>query len=256
MFFKQPEMGIDGRSEAGYDLLAVMKSPAKPSKKKMVSSGPRKTRIFIVDDHPMMRQGLMQLIGNEEDLEVCGEAEDAPTALEQIEELRPDLAILDISLRSGNGLELIKDLQVCQPELPILVLSMHDESLYAERVLKAGGRGYVMKQEGGKKIMEAVRHILTGQTYVSPTIASQILDSFAGRRKPTASPVENLTDREFEVFQCIGQGLSTKDIGLKLHVSVKTVEVHRVNIKQKLKLTTAAELIRFAVRWVESQNLQ
>lgn len=232
-----------------------MKSPAKNSKTKPVPSSSKK-RIFIVDDHPMMRQGLMQLFGNEDDLEVCGEAEDATAALQQIESTRPDLLILDISLRSSNGLELIKDLQVRLPDLPILVLSMHDESLYAERVLRAGGRGYVMKQEGGKKIMEALRQVLSGQTYVSPTIASQILDSFAGRRKTAASPVENLTDREFEVFQLIGQGLATKDIATKLHVSVKTVEVHRVNIKQKLKLSTAAELIRFAVRWVESQNPQ
>lgn len=198
----------------------------------------------------------MQLLQNEEDLEVCGEAEDAPGALEQIDKLKPGLVILDISLRSSNGLELIKDLQARRPDLPILVLSMHDESLYAERVLRAGGRGYVMKQEGGKKIMEAVRHILSGRTYVSTNIASQILDSFAGRRKPAGSPVETLTDREFEVFQLFGQGRSTKEIADQLHVSVKTVEVHRVNIKQKLKLSTAAELIRYAVRWVDSQKVQ
>jgi DNA-binding NarL/FixJ family response regulator len=233
-----------------------MKSSIRSSKAKTASAAVRKTRIFIVDDHPMMRQGLMQLIQNEEDLEVCGEAEDAPNALQQIEQLKPTLLILDISLRSSNGLELIKDLQARIPELPILVLSMHDESLYAERVLKAGGRGYVMKQEGGKKIMEAVRHILSGQTYVSPTIAAQILESFSGRRKPAGSPVEMLTDREFEVFQLFGQGRTTKEIADQLHVSAKTIEVHRVNMKQKLRLSTAAELIRFAVRWVDSQKPQ
>jgi len=202
----------------------------------------------------MMREGLAALIHNEPDLEVCGEAEDAPLALAQVDQLKPDLAILDISLRSGNGIELIKDLQVRHPQLLILVISMHDESLYAERVLRAGGRGYVMKQEGGKKIMEAIRKVMSGQTCVSPSMASQILDNFAGRRKPSASPVETLTDREFQVFQLIGQGRATKEIAQELHVSAKTVEVHRVNIKEKLKIGTAPELIRFAVRWIESNN--
>jgi len=202
----------------------------------------------------MMRQGLGQLIGNEPDLEFCGEAEDAATALQQIDQLKPNLAIIDISLRSGNGIELIKDLQARQPGLPVLVLSMHDESLYAERVLRAGGRGYIMKQEGGKKIMEAIRQVLSGQTCVSQSVTSQLVDSIAGRRKATASPVETLTDREFEVFQLIGQGKVTKEIAQELHVSVKTIEVHRVNIKRKLKVGTVPELIRFAVRWVESQQ--
>jgi DNA-binding NarL/FixJ family response regulator len=224
------------------------------AKTKPSSTKPPRTKIFIVDDHPMMREGLAALIHNEPDLEVCGEAEDAPLALAQVDQLKPDLAILDISLRSGNGIELIKDLQVRHPQLPILVISMHDESLYAERVLRAGGRGYVMKQEGGKKIMEAIRKVMSGQTCVSPSMASQILDSFAGRRKPSASPVETLTDREFQVFQLIGQGRATKEIAEQLHVSAKTVEVHRVNIKEKLKIGTAPELIRFAVRWIESNN--
>jgi len=211
-------------------------------------------KIFIVDDHPMMREGLAQLISNEPDLVVCGESDEAASALEQIERLVPDLAIIDISLRSSNGLELIKDLQVRATHIPILVISMHDESLYAERVLRAGGRGYVMKQEGGKKIMEAMRQVLTGQTYVSPAVSARILDAFAGRRQANSSPLERLTDREFEVFQLIGQGRATKEIAEKLHVSVKTVEVHRVNIKQKLSLSTAPELIRFAVRWIEANN--
>ena len=233
-----------------------MKEHAKARSTKPSSSKRRKTRIFIVDDHPMMRQGLSQLIGNELDLEFCGEAEDAATAVEKIDQLRPDLAIVDISLRSGNGIELIKDLQARQPELPVLVLSMHDESLYAERVLRAGGRGYVMKQEGGKKIMQAIRQVLSGETCVSQSITSQIVDSISGRRKPAASPVETLTDREFEVFQLIGQGKATKELATELHVSVKTVEVHRVNIKKKLKVGSIPELIRFAVRWAESRNAQ
>src|SRR5688572_2386647 len=211
-------------------------------------------RIFIVDDHPMMRDGLRARISGESDLEVCGEAEDAQPALEQIEKLEPDLVIVDITLRSTSGLDLIKDLKNRVPAVPALVISMHDESLYAERVLRAGGRGYVMKQEGGKKLMEAIRQVLHGQTFVSTKVSARILDAFSGRRPESSSPVEQLTDREFEVFQLIGQGLSTKEIAAKLHVSAKTVEVHRVNIKQKLNVGTAPELIRFAVRWVESEK--
>ena len=222
-------------------------------KAKATKTGPKK-KIFVVDDHPMMRDGLRALISAESDLEICGEADDAAPALDQMESLAPDLAIVDITLRSSNGLELIKDLQIRLPGTPALVISMHDESLYAERVLRAGGRGYVMKQEGGKKLMEAIRRVLSGHTYVSDKMAAKILDIFSGRRAEESSPVERLTDREFEVFQLIGNGLSTKEIADRLHVSVKTVEVHRVNIKQKLNLQTAPELIRFAVRWVESEN--
>lgn len=202
----------------------------------------------------MMREGLAQLIGHETDLVVCGEADDAAQALEQIEKLQPDLALVDITLRSTSGLELIKDLRIRVPALSILVISMHDESLYAERVLRAGGRGYVMKQEGGKKLMEAIRQVLNGKTYVSERISAKIFDLFSGRLTESSSPVERLTDREFEVFRLIGQGLSTKQIAEKLRVSAKTVEVHRVNIKQKLKVATAAELIHFAVRWMDSQS--
>jgi DNA-binding NarL/FixJ family response regulator len=211
-------------------------------------------KIFIVDDHPMMREGLAQLIAQQGDLIVCGEADDAGTALNQIEKLKPDLALVDITLRSTNGLELMKDLRIRVPAVAILVISMHDESLYAERVLRAGGRGYIMKQEGGKKLMEAIRHVLSGKTYVSEKISARILDIFSGRPSENASPVERLTDREFEVFQLIGRGLSTKGIAVKLGVSAKTVEVHRVNIKEKLDIGTAPELIRFAVRWIESQK--
>ena len=215
--------------------------PAKPSKK----------RILIVDDHPMMRDGLRQLLATEPDLEVCGEAEDAQAALELAESLKPDIAIVDITLRSSNGLELIKDLHIRSPQTAVFVLSMHDESLYAERVLRAGGRGYIMKQEGGKKIIEGVRRILSGGAYVSENISARILDSISGRGQ-NKSVVAALTDREFEVFQLIGQGVGTVEMAEKLHVSVKTIEVHRVNIKNKLGVPTAPELIRFAVRWLES----
>jgi DNA-binding NarL/FixJ family response regulator len=217
--------------------------------------GLKKKQILIVDDHPMMRQGLAQLIGAELDLAVCGEAEDAGGALDAVTALKPDLVLADISLPGKNGLELIKDFQSIQPGLPILVISMHDESLYAERVLRAGGRGYIMKQEGGKKLMLAIRQVLEGKIYVSEKMSANILEMFSGRRAGAeSSPLEKLTDREFEIFQLIGQGQGTKEMAEKLHLSVKTVDVHRANIKAKLKLTSAPELIRFAVRWTESQG--
>jgi DNA-binding NarL/FixJ family response regulator len=215
----------------------------------------QRKQIFIVDDHPMMRQGLAQLIGAESDLAVCGEAENAGGALDALGKLKPDLVLADISLPDKNGLELIKDFQAIQPGLSVLVISMHDESLYAERVLRAGGRGYIMKQEGGKKLMLAIRQVLEGKIYVSEKMSANILEIFSGRRAGTeGSPLEKLSDREFEVFQLIGQGQGTKDIAEKLHLSVKTVDVHRANIKAKLKLNSMPELIRFAVRWSESQG--
>lgn len=221
--------------------------------KKKPAPKPQK-KILIVDDHPMMREGLRQLIANEPDLTVCCEAENAHQCLDKVNSAQPDLVLADITLPGKNGLELVKDIQAMHPGLPVLMISMHDESLYAERVLRAGGRGYIMKQEGGKKLMLAIRQVLNGQIYVSEKMSAKILEIFSGRRSDTAtSPVENLTDREFEVFELIGQGKPTREIAERLHVSVKTVEVHRVNIKTKLKLATAAELIRYAVRWIESQ---
>src|SRR5690348_8469248 len=172
-----------------------------------------KKTVLIVDDHPMMRQGLAQLINNEPDLEICAEAEDAHQALEFVARTRPDLVLADISLPDKHGLELIKDLQVLHPGLAVLVVSMHDESLYAERVLRAGGRGFIMKQEGGKKMMQAIRTVLSGQIYVSEKMSAKILEIFSGRRSETnRSPIEKLTDREFEVFQLIGQGKGTRQI--------------------------------------------
>ena len=219
------------------------------------SAAQKTKRIFIVDDHPMMRQGLVQIIGAEKDLSICGEAENAERALDAINSLKPDLVLADISLPGKNGLELIKDFHSLQPGLPVLVISMHDESLYAGRVLRAGGRGYIMKQEGGKKLMQAIRQVLEGKIYVSEKMSADILETFSGHRAGTgSSPVEKLTDREFEVFQFIAQGKGTREIAQKLHLSVKTVEVHRANIKAKLKLQSVSELIRYAVRWSESQD--
>jgi DNA-binding NarL/FixJ family response regulator len=211
-------------------------------------------RVLIVDDHPIMRQGLAQLIGYEADLKVVAEAENAAEAMQVIGSYKLDLILLDISLPDRNGLELIKDIQALKPGSQILVVSMHDETLYAERVLRAGGRGYVMKQEGGKVLLQAIRQVLSGQVYVSEKMSAQILEMFSGRRTASTSPVERLSDREFEVFQLIGQGKGTRDIAEHLHLSVKTVEVHRANIKQKLKLKTATDLVRQAVRWIEVED--
>lgn len=212
-------------------------------------------RILIVDDHPMMRTGLAQLIDNEGDLKVCAEADNAGQAIDIVSREKFDLALLDISLPGKNGLELLKDFRSLRPEMPVLVVSMHDEMIYAERVLRAGGRGYIMKQEGGEKFLAAIRQVLAGQIYVSRTMSSRILEVFSGRQaEASGSPVQKLSDREFEVFQLIGQGVGTRAIADQLHLSVKTVEVHRANIKEKLGVKTATDLVRFAVRWVDSQG--
>src|SRR5829696_9898897 len=182
-----------------------MKSPAR-----RVSA---KKKVLIVDDHPMMREGVALLISREKDLQVCGEADTAPAALEKVAQLKPDLVLVDITLPGRSGLELIKDIEAMHPGTLVLVVSMHEESLYAERVLRAGGRGYVMKQEGGRKMMQAIRTVLNGQIYVSETMSAKILEIFSGRRSETVGPaIEKLTDREFEVFQLIGQGRGTRQI--------------------------------------------
>lgn len=210
--------------------------------------------IFIVDDHPIMRQGLAVLIDHEKDLNVCGEAEDAAHAIDGILSKNPDLALIDISLPGKNGLELIKDLRAMDSEVLILIHSMHDESLYVERVLRAGAQGYITKDEGGSKLMEAIRKVLAGEIYVSPEMSGKILEIFSGRRASSTNPVEALTDRQFEVFQMIGNGKSTRDIAETLTVSIKTVDAHRDHIKKKLNLRSGTELVRFAVRWVENQT--
>lgn len=223
--------------------------------KKTAKKTDAKKRILIVDDHPMMRQGLSQLIANELDLEVCCEAATAAEGLAALMKSKPDLVIADISLPDKNGLELIKDMRAVAPEALILIISMHDESLYAERTLKAGARGYVMKQEGGARLLEAMRQVLAGQISVSPGMSAKILELFSGgKASRPAGSVAGLSDRELEVFELIGGGRSTKEIAGILNLSAKTVEVHRLNIKGKLGLTSATELIRQAVRWVESSG--
>ena len=212
-------------------------------------------RILVVDDHPMMRNGLAQLIDNEQDLKVGAEAGTAGQAIDAVARQRFDLALLDISLPDRSGLDLLKDIRALRPELPVLVVSMHDELVYAERVLRAGARGYIMKQAGGEKFLLAIRQVLAGQIFVSDKMSARILDAFSGRLPDkSGSPVRQLSDREFEVFRLIGQGIGTRAIAEQLHLSVKTVEVHRANIKGKLGLATATELVRQAVRWLDSQG--
>lgn len=215
----------------------------------------KKAKIFLVDDHPVVLQGLTQLINQQEDLIVCGEASDSPGALKAIEALKPDLAIIDISLKSGSGLDLIKALQRRFPKLPILVLSMHDESLYAERVLRAGALGYITKQEATEKLITAVRRVLDGDIYLNEKATSKILSRVIGTSPAkNLSPVNGLSDRELEVFQLIGQGHGTREIAKMLHLSIKTIETYREHIKEKLKLGNATELVRHAVRWAESEG--
>jgi DNA-binding NarL/FixJ family response regulator len=212
-----------------------------------------KTRVFLVDDHPLVREWLSQLIQRESDMEVCGEAEDAPEAIAGIEKCHPDIVIADISLKKTHGLELVKDLQVRAPSLPVLVLSMHDESLYAERVLRAGAKGYITKQEATKKILLAIRQVLTGQIYVSEKMATRMLHKLVvGHHQEQKSPVERLTDRELEVFQLIGRGQGTRKIAEDLHLGIKTVESYRARIKEKLKLQDGTQLLQQAIQWVHS----
>jgi DNA-binding NarL/FixJ family response regulator len=222
------------------------------------SSGATVTQrqIFIVDDHPMTRRGLTQLINSESDLKVCGEADNAINALDAIKTVKPDLVLVDITLPRRSGLMLVKDIRLWAPSVYVLALSMHDESLYAERVLRAGGHGYIMKNEGGDKLLQAIRRVLDGVTYVSEDISRKIVDTFAGRRKDANnSTVGQLTEREFEVFQLLGQGLPTAEIGKRLHLSPKTVDSHRLHIKEKLQLHSLPELMRYAVRWAATEEM-
>jgi DNA-binding NarL/FixJ family response regulator len=187
-------------------------------------------------------------------LAVCAEAGDPAAAARELAKASPDLVLTDITMPGRSGLEFIKDLKAAHPDLPILVVSMHDELIYAERALRAGARGYIMKEAGGEALLAAVRKVLGGEIYVSPRMAAKILDSLSGRRpRGSSSPIEKLSDREFEVFQLIGHGKTTREIAAQLHLSPKTVDVHRGHIKEKLELRDATALVRHAVRWVETQ---
>ena len=215
---------------------------------------PAKKRVLIVDDHPIFRAGLNGLVNLEAELTVCGEANDAKQAMQAVEKLHPDLVLLDMSLPGKGGLELLKDIRALAPQTPVLIISMHDETLYAERVIKAGGRGYIMKQEGPEKIVQAVRKVLSGGISVSERIAAQILDAMSGGKSGTSSSVSTLTDREFEVYRLLGQGKEPHEIARTLHLSIKTVDTHRAHIRQKLSLRNATELIHHATRWTAEQG--
>jgi DNA-binding NarL/FixJ family response regulator len=223
--------------------------------KKNTAKASHKTRILVVDDHPIVRQGLAQLIDEEPDLEVCGQAEDAPEAMSLVKKLEPDFLIIDISLKETSGMELIKDVKAAYPNLPVLALSMHDESLYAERSLRAGARGYVMKSEATVKVVDAIRKILSGRIFVSENVAAKMMNKIVGAQPDVgASAIERLSDRELEVFSLIGQGYATRKIADRLHLSVKTIETYRAHIKDKLNLSDATELLQYAIRWSNSRT--
>src|SRR5436190_23951993 len=213
-----------------------------------------KIKVLLVDDHPILRTGLKRMIDHEADMTVCGEAEDSPKAFELTGTLQPDIAVIDISLKGSNGIELIKNLKARYPELPTLVLSMHDESLYAERALRAGSRGYIMKEEATEQVLTAIRRALAGEIFLSEKMKSKMLQQMAnGKGKIVSSPIEQLTDRELEVFRLIGEGHSTRQIAGQLHLSVRTVEAYREYIKGKLNLKNATELVQHAFHWVHHE---
>jgi len=211
-------------------------------------------RVLLVDDHPFMRAGLRQLIDRQPDLIVTGEAGNPAEAFQQLARGVPDLILTDLTMPGRGGLEFLRDLRAAHETVPILVVSMHDEGVYAERALRAGARGYIMKEAGGENLLAAIRRVLGGEVYVSPRMSARILDALsAGRPRGSSSPIEQLTYREFAVFQLIGQGKSTRESAAELHLSPKTVDVHRGHIKEKLGLRDVTALIRHAVRWVETR---
>ncbi|HAL72142.1 MAG TPA: DNA-binding response regulator [Verrucomicrobiales bacterium] len=213
-------------------------------------------RVLIVDDHPVFRAGLTGLVGMEPDLAVCGEAHDACQAMAAIAKLNPDLVMMDMSLPDKSGLETLKDVRAAYPHIPVLMISMHDETLYAERVIRAGGRGYIMKQEGPEKVIQAIRKVLAGGISVSERISTLILDALASSQHPKqdGASVTKLTDREFEVYRLVGQGKEPQEVARLLHLSVKTVDTHRSQIKKKLGLKNNTELVHHATRWAAEQG--
>ncbi len=215
----------------------------------------KKNKVFLVDDHPVVREGMTLLINRESDLAVCGEAEDAHSAAQAVATAKPDVMVVDISLNGPDGLDLLKDIRLRHPDLPVLILSMHDECIYAERALRAGAQGYIMKQEATEKVLVALRRILSGEIYVSERIANRMLQRYIGS-SGTGQPssVADLTDRELEVFRLIGEGHSTRQIAEELHISVKTVESYQAHIKEKLSLRSARELVQHAIQWSVSEK--
>lgn len=213
-----------------------------------------RTRILLVDDHAVVRYGIAQLINRQSDLVVCGEEEDASNALTAIDKLKPDLVIADISLKDSSGLELMRNIKAQYAKLPVLVVSAHDESVYAEVAFRAGALGYLMKQEALEKIAAAIRRVLSGNIYVSEAMASKMLQQqIRGKTDVQESPIKSLSDRELEVFQLIGQWKKTSEIAHELHLSVKTIEYYREQIKHKLNLKNSAELTQHATSWVQRE---
>jgi DNA-binding NarL/FixJ family response regulator len=220
---------------------------------KTTSKASRKRRILLVDDHAIVREGFAEVIKTHADLTVCGEAESAADAMTAVEKLKPDLVVVDLSLQGGSGLDLIKNLKSLHPMLPMLVLSMHDEALYAERALRAGALGYVMKRQDSATLLRAIREVLDGRIFLSAPMREQMLQKVVGGSRPMpGSDTVKFTDREIEVLQLIGEGRTTRQIAQKLHLSISTVETHRAHIKQKLNVGNGPELIRAAVEWVQS----
>ena len=213
-----------------------------------------KIKVLVVDDHPIVRQGLVQLINQQTDLMVCWDGEEAAKAFEAVQSAKPDILVVDISLKGGSGLELIKNVKFAYPNLPALVLSMHDELLYAERALRAGARGYIMKQEAIDKVLVAIRRVLRGELYLSDEMNKRMLRQvLGGPPELPRSPVETLSDRELEVFRLIGAGRTTRQIADELHLSVKTIETHRSHIMDKLRIPTANELVMRAFQWMQNE---
>lgn len=215
-----------------------------------VLSQTKKCRVLLVDDHPIVRQGLALLIDREADLSVCGEADGAHSAFHAITTLRPDIVVLDISLSGPDGLDVLKEIRMKASSLPVLILSMHDESIYAERAMRAGANGYIMKQEATEKVLVAIRRILQGEVYLSDRLTNAMLQQYVrGASSAKESPLVNLTDRELEVFRLIGEGHGTRQIADELHLSVKTIESYQAHIKEKLALRNARELVQHAIEW-------
>lgn len=212
-------------------------------------------KVFLVDDHPIVRDGLKTLIERRDDLFVCGEAEDAKGALKAIKQTEPDLVITDITLKDSDGLELTKDIKAHYPDMPIIVLSIHEESTYCERALRAGAQGYLMKEVVSANVIDAIRAVLAGEMYISDTMSKRFLHKMVGGKKAEIqSPIESLSDRELEIFKLIGQGFKASQIAERLHLSVKTVETYRARIKEKLDLADASELLKFSIKWCSSNG--
>lgn len=213
-------------------------------------------RIFLVDDHPATRGGVRALIDQDERLEVCGEADSAPAALQLMQKLNPDLAVVDITLKTTSGIELMKNVKALLPDLPVLIMSMHDESLYAERSLRAGAKGYIMKSEASERILVAIHRVLEGEIYLSDAMKEKMLHRLVRSKKDeVVFTIDTLSDREMEVFQLIGNGYGTRQIAEKLHLSVKTIDSYREHLKLKLRLEKGSDLVRHAIQWVRSEGV-